>query len=66
MSVHTAEPYVEPPNDADIEMALKKLQNLKATVHNQIPTKLIKERGKSSRRSFLNHLENVGGKDHTA
>jgi hypothetical protein len=33
ISVHPAEPYVEPPNDVDIrvEMAIRKLQNWKAT-----------------------------------
>jgi len=53
VSVHTAGPYVEPPNDVDIEIAIKKLQNWKATVHNQIPAKLFKEGGKSSRKSFF-------------
>jgi len=53
MSVHTSEQYVEPPNDVDMEMAIKKLQNWKAAVHNQIPAKLIKEGGKSSKMPFF-------------
>ena len=44
--VQTAEPNVEPPNDVDIEMAVSKLRNGKATGHDQIPAKLIKEGGK--------------------
>jgi hypothetical protein len=44
--VQTAEPYVEPQNDVDIEMAVSKLRNGKATGHDQIPPKLIKEGGK--------------------
>jgi len=27
MHIKTAEPYIEPPNDADIEMAISKLKN---------------------------------------
>jgi hypothetical protein len=46
MCVQTAEPYVEPPNDVDIEMAVSKLRNGKATGHDHIPAKLIKEGGK--------------------
>jgi len=29
--IQTAEPYIEPPNDVDIEMAISKLKNGKAT-----------------------------------
>ena len=39
MCVQTAEPYVEPPNDVVIEMAVSKLRNGKATGHDQIPAK---------------------------
>jgi len=46
MCVETAESYVERPNDADIEMAIRKLQNRKATGHDQIPGALIKGGGK--------------------
>jgi hypothetical protein len=46
MCVQTAQPYVEPPNDVDIEMAVRKLRNRKATGHDEIPAKLIKEGGK--------------------
>jgi hypothetical protein len=44
--IQTAEPYVEPPNGVDIEMALSKLKNRKATRHDQIPDELIKKGGK--------------------
>ena len=30
MCVRTAEPYVEPPNDVDIERAIRKLKKLKS------------------------------------
>jgi hypothetical protein len=33
--------YVEPPNNVDIEMAVCKLKNVKATGHDQIPAALI-------------------------
>jgi len=49
MCVPTAEPYVESTNDVDIEMAITKLKNGKATGHDQMPTTLIKEEEKSSR-----------------
>jgi len=45
MSVQIAEPYVEPPDDVDMEMAISNLKNRKATGHDQIPPKLIKEGG---------------------
>ena len=44
MCVKTAETYVEPPNDVDIERAISKFKNGKATVHEQILTEFIKER----------------------
>ena len=43
MCVPTAEPYVEPPNDVDIEMAISKFKNWKTTGHDQIAARLIKE-----------------------
>jgi hypothetical protein len=46
MWVKTAEPSVEPPNNVAIEVAISKLINRKATGHNQIPARLIKESGK--------------------
>jgi len=46
ISIQTAELYVVPPNDVDMEMAVSKLKNIKATGHDQIPPKLIKEGGK--------------------
>jgi len=42
----TAEPYVELANDIDIEMAVRKLRDGKATGHDEIPATLIKDRGK--------------------
>jgi hypothetical protein len=50
--VQTAEPYVEPPNDVDIEMAIRKLQNRKAAGYDQITAAFVKGGGKYSRRSF--------------
>jgi hypothetical protein len=44
MCVQAAEPYVEPPNDVDIEMAVSKLKNGKATGYDQILAKMTKER----------------------
>jgi hypothetical protein len=46
MCIQAAEPYVEPLNDVDIEMAVGKLKYGKATGHDPIPARLIKERGK--------------------
>ena len=46
MCVQTAETYGEPPSDVDIEMAISKLKNRKATGRDQIPAELIKEGGK--------------------
>jgi len=43
MCVQTAEPYVEPTDDVDTEMALSKLKNGKATGHDQIPAASIKD-----------------------
>jgi len=42
LCVQTAEPCVEPRNDVDVEMAISKLKNGKATGHDQIPVELIK------------------------
>ena len=41
MCIQTAEPDAEPPNDVDIEMAISKLKNRKATGYDQIPAKMI-------------------------
>jgi hypothetical protein len=62
MCVPTAEPYVEPTNDVDTDMAKRKLNNGKADGHGQIPTELIKEEEKSSRRLFMNSFQTYGGK----
>ena len=39
----TAQTYVHPPNDADIEMEIKKLKHGKATGCDKIVAKFIKE-----------------------
>jgi len=55
MHIQTAEPYVEPPNDVDIEIAISNLKNGKATGNDQNPAEMMKEgRVGSSRRSFMN------------
>jgi len=43
MCVQTAEPYAEPTDDVDTEMALSKLKNGKATGHDQIPSASTKD-----------------------
>ena len=43
--VQTAKPYVEPPQDVDKEMAIRKLKNGNTTGHDRTPAELIKERG---------------------
>ena len=46
-NVHTnPEPYVEPPNGVDIEMAISKLKNGKATGCDLILAELFKKGGK--------------------
>jgi len=62
MCVPTAEPYVEPTNDVDTEMAIRKLKNRKATGYDQIPTELIKEEEKGSRRLFMTSFQTYGRK----
>jgi hypothetical protein len=46
MCIQAAEPYVETPNDVDIERTISKLKNGTATGHDQILAKLITEGGK--------------------
>ena len=46
MCVEIAEPYVEPPNDVDAQMTMSKLKNEKATGHDQIRVRVVKEGGK--------------------
>ena len=62
MSIQTVEPYVQPHNDADIQMVTGKLQNGKATGHDQILAKLIKWEEKGSRKSFMNSFQRHGRK----
>jgi hypothetical protein len=52
MCIQTAEPYVEPPNDIDTEMAGGKLKNGKATGHDPIPAISIKEGGKELKKAI--------------
>ena len=46
MCLQTAEIYLEPPNEVDVETARSKFKNRKATGHDQISAELVKERGK--------------------
>ena len=57
----TAEPYVEPPNDVDIRMAISKMKNGKATGHDQIPAKLIKEGGKEFEKVIYERVSKIHG-----
>jgi hypothetical protein len=59
MCVQTAESYVEPPNDADIEMAIIKLQNRKATGHDQIPGAMIKGGGKELKKVIYELISKI-------
>jgi len=52
MYVQTAEPYAEPTDDVDIEMALSKLKNRKATGHYQIRAASIKDGRKELKMIF--------------
>ena len=65
MCVQTAEPYIEPPNDVKIEMAVSKLKNGKATGHDQILATLIKGGGRELKKVIYELIsKNVGGRDH--
>jgi hypothetical protein len=58
--------YAEPPNDVDMEMAVSKLKNEKATGHYQFLAALIKYVRKGAQEGHLqNHFKNVGGRKHT-
>jgi hypothetical protein len=59
MRVQTAEPYVELPNDVDIEMAISKLKNGKASGPDQIPVELIKEGGKEHMKFIYELMSNI-------
>jgi hypothetical protein len=45
MCKQTAEPYAEWQNDVDVVMTIRKLENRKATGHDQFPAELIKKGG---------------------
>jgi len=62
MCVQTAEPYVEPPNDVDTEMATRKLKNRKATGNDEIPAKLTEEGKTGNKMSFMNSFKKYGRK----
>jgi len=55
MCVQTAEPYVEPPNDADVEMKISKFKNWKAAGHQQIPPELWRERKRAPEGHLWTH-----------
>ena len=57
MCVPTAEPYVEPTNDVDTDMAIRKLKTRKATGYDQIPAKLIEDGKKNSNKLFMNSFQ---------
>jgi hypothetical protein len=52
MCIQAAEPYVEPPNDVDVEMTVGKLENGKIAGHDPIPARLIKEGGKELKKAI--------------
>ena len=62
LCIPTAEPYVEPTNDVDTEMAISKLKNGKATGHDQIPTELITEGAKGLKKVIYNSFQTYGRK----
>ena len=62
MCLQTAEPYVRPPKDVDVQTAISKLENGKVNGRDQIPAKLIRRGGKKSRRLFMNTFQNYGRK----
>ena len=65
MCVQTAEPYGEPPNDVDVEMAISKLKNGKASGHDLIPAELIKG-GKELKKVICELIsQNMRGRDRT-
>jgi len=45
MCEQPAKPCVEPPNDVDIELAIRKFKNRKEPGFDQVPGKLIKDEG---------------------
>jgi hypothetical protein len=45
MCIQTAGTYAEPPINVDIQMAIRKLKDLKAAGHDQMLTEFIKEGG---------------------
>jgi hypothetical protein len=65
MCVQTAEPCGEPPNDGDVEIAVSKLKNGKATGHDLIPAELIKEGEKELKVICELITKNMRGGDHT-
>jgi hypothetical protein len=57
--IKTAEPYVEPPNDVDIQMAVSKIKNGKATGHDQIAAELIKGGGKELEKAIYELISKI-------
>jgi hypothetical protein len=52
MCIQAVEPYVEPPNDVDIEMAVGKLKTGKASGHDPLSVRLIKEGGRELKKAI--------------
>jgi hypothetical protein len=52
MCVQSAEPYVEPPNGGDIEMAISNMKRGQTTGHDQLPVELINEGGKALKKGI--------------
>ena len=66
MCIQSVEMYAGPPDDVDMEMAISKLKNGKATGCHQMLAELIKDVRKRAQEGHLqNHLKNMGGRDHT-
>ena len=59
MCVQIAEPYGEPPNDADTETAISKPKNAKADGLDQIPDELIKEGGKELKKVIYELISKI-------
>jgi hypothetical protein len=59
MCAQIAGPYVEPPNNVNIELAICKLKNGKATGHDQIPAESIKQGGKELKKVTYELLPKV-------
>ena len=59
MCAQIAEPYVQPPNNVNMEMAICNLKNGKETGHDQIPAESIKQGGKELKKIIYELLPKV-------